>query len=63
MKWQPIALFLRGECHGQRSLVGYSLWGRKDSNTTEQFAPALWAGSLPPEPAGKLQSIAYDQIK
>ena len=43
--------------------MGYSLWGRKDSNTTEQFAPALWADSLPPEPAGKLQSIAYDQIK
>ena len=27
------------------------------------FTPALWADSLPPEPPGKLQSIAYDQIK
>ena len=23
--------------HGQRSLVGYSLWGRKDLDTTEQL--------------------------
>ena len=26
-----------GESHGQRSLVGYSLWGRKESNTTERL--------------------------
>ena len=24
-----------GEFHGQRSLVGYSPWGRKESDTTE----------------------------
>ena len=24
-----------GESHGQRSLVGYSLWGHKESDTTE----------------------------
>ena len=28
-------LFLPGESHGQRSLVGYSLWGCKESDTTE----------------------------
>ena len=28
-KWQPTPVFLPGESHGQRSLVGYSLWGRK----------------------------------
>ena len=33
--WQPIPIFLLGESHGQRSLVGYSLWGRKKSDTTE----------------------------
>ena len=27
--WQPTAIFLPGESHGQRSLVGYNLWGRK----------------------------------
>ena len=26
--WQPTPIFLRGESHGQRSLVGYSPWGR-----------------------------------
>ena len=26
-----------GKCHGQRSLVGYSPWGRKESDTTEQL--------------------------
>ena len=34
-KWQPTPVFLSGEFHGQRSLVGYSLWGHKESDTTE----------------------------
>ena len=28
-KWQPTPVFLRGKSHGQRSLLGYSLWGPK----------------------------------
>ena len=28
-KWQPIAIFLPGKSHGQRSLVGYTPWGCK----------------------------------
>ena len=28
-EWQPIPVFLPGEFHGQRSLVGYSPWARK----------------------------------
>ena len=28
-KWQPTPVFLPGESHGQRSLVGYSPWGCK----------------------------------
>ena len=28
--WQPTPVFLPGEVHGQRSLVGYSPWGRKE---------------------------------
>ena len=31
----PTPLFLPGESCGQRSLVGYSSWGRKESDTTE----------------------------
>ena len=30
--------FLRGESHGQRSLAGYSLWGRRELDTTEQVS-------------------------
>ena len=33
--WQPTPVFLPGEFHGQRSLAGYSLWGHKESDTTE----------------------------
>ena len=34
-KWQPTTVFLPGESHGWRSLVGYSPWGRKESDMTE----------------------------
>ena len=30
-----IPVFLPGESHGQRSLVGYSSWGQKESDMTE----------------------------
>ena len=30
--------FWPGEFHGQRSLVGYSPWGHKESDTTEQLS-------------------------
>ena len=36
-QWQPTPVFLPGEPHGQRSLVGYSPRGRKDSDTTERL--------------------------
>ena len=29
------SIILAGESHGQRSLVGYSPWGRKELDTTE----------------------------
>ena len=28
-EWLPTPVFLPGEFHGQRSLVGYSPWGRR----------------------------------
>ena len=34
-KWQPTPVFLPGKLHGQRSLVGYSPWGHKESDTTK----------------------------
>ena len=36
-KWLLTPVFLPGEFHGQRSLAGYSPWGRKESDTTEQL--------------------------
>ena len=36
-KWQPTPVSLPGESCGQRSLVGYSPWGRKRPDTTEQL--------------------------
>ena len=32
---QPTPVFLPGESHGQRSLVGYSSRGHRESDTTE----------------------------
>ena len=36
--WQPTPVSLPGEFHGQRSLAGYSPWGCKESDTTEQLS-------------------------
>ena len=34
-KWQPTPVFLPGESQGWGSLVGWHLWGRTESDTTE----------------------------
>ena len=34
-KWQPAPVFLPGKSHGQRNPEGSSLWGHKESDTTE----------------------------
>ena len=36
-EWLPTPVFLPGEFHGQQSLMGYSPWGCKESDTTEQL--------------------------
>ena len=49
-KWQPIPVLLPGKFHGQRSWVGYSPRGRKESDMTEHthnvFMPTatIWMG-------------------
>ena len=40
-KWQPTPVFLPGRSHEQRSLVGYSPWGRKESDTIEHACVAF----------------------
>ena len=37
-EWLPTPIFWPREFYGQRSLVGYSQWGHKESDTTEQFS-------------------------
>ena len=34
-QWQPAPVFLPGESPGQRSLAGYSPWGRTESDTAK----------------------------
>ena len=40
-EWRAVPVFLPGEFHGQRSLVGYSPWGRKEFHTTRQLTLSL----------------------
>ena len=40
-KWQATPVFLPGKSQGQRSLVGYSSWGHKESDTTEWLTLSL----------------------
>ena len=39
-KWQTTPVFLPGESHGQRSLVAYSPWGRRESDLTKAIKHA-----------------------
>ena len=41
VKWQTTPVFWPGESHGQGSLVVYSPWGLKESDTTERLTPRL----------------------
>ena len=43
-KWQPTPVFLPGESQGQRSLVGYSPRGHKESDTTEHLTQQQYSG-------------------
>ena len=36
-EWQTTPVFLPGDSHGQSSLVGYSPWGRTESDMTERL--------------------------
>ena len=40
-KWQSTLVFLPGKSHGRRSLVGYSPWGRKESDASTDFTFVL----------------------
>ena len=53
--YQSVQLLLPGKSHGWRSLVGYSPWVCKESDTTEwlhflSFCSSLWRGKWQPTP-------------
>ena len=41
-EWQPTPVFLPGNSHGQRSLVGHSSWGCKELDMIESSYYAQW---------------------
>ena len=41
---------LAGEVHGQRSMAGYSPWGRKESDMTERLTLSLFLFFLSSQP-------------
>ena len=40
-KWQPTPVFLPGESHGQRSLVGYRPWGHKSQTRLSNYTTIM----------------------
>ena len=48
-EWLPTPVFLPGEFHGQRSLVGYNLWGCRESDTIEQLIHFTFPFIMRPE--------------
>ena len=77
-QWHPTPVLLPGKSHGQRSLVGCSPWGCKESDTTEDwtelnryqflFVPSLhsstpaWKIPWMEEP-GRLQSMGSLRVR
>ena len=49
-KWQPTTVFSSAEFHGQRSLVGYSPWGGKESDMTEWLSTQAKSTDFRPPP-------------
>jgi len=68
-EWLPSPVFLPGEFHGQRNLVGYSPWGRKESDMTKTFTlkgmathSSFLAWRIPwTEELGRLQSMGLQK--
>ena len=50
-KWQPTPVFLPEKFHGQRSMAGYSPWGRRDGHN--------WASELEKEMATHSSVLAW----
>ena len=51
--WQPTPVSLPGKSHGQRSLVGYSPWDRKELDRTECMHTHMHAHTHPDTGSGR----------
>ena len=64
-KWQPTPVFLPGESHGQRNLVGYSPWSDKESDMNEHVHTKFkikWL-TLPPHPTQTARDLTISKKK
>ena len=52
-KWQPTPVLLPEKSHEWRSLVGYSPWGHKESDTTERLHFTYYQMGFPDSSVGK----------
>ena len=57
-KWCPTAAFLPGKLDGQRSLLGYSPWGCKESDTIDQISTHGYIAIL----ANEIKKILYKKL-
>ena len=58
-RWQPTPVFLSGEFHGQRNLVGHTPWGHKELDMTEQLTLSLsWSKRI-----GERFQISWDSLE
>ena len=60
-EWLPSPVFLPEESHGQRSLMSYSPWGCKESDTTEQLTLLLSSYKIPEFSSWK-RSLLWDLL-
>ena len=60
MEWR--SNFLPGEFHGHRSLAGYSLWGPKESDTTEHSINKLYYPFLTPSLRYKVLGLNMNKV-
>ena len=62
-KWQPVPGPLLGESHGQRCPVAYSLWGHKESDTTEQLTHSMLMSITSPSQLSRKNSTLKTGIR
>ena len=61
LEWLPTPVFLPGEFHRQRSLAGYSSWGRKELDATKRLTtPFSISDQIPRPPHSSIPQVMAD---